>query len=479
MQQVSVQIDNSLSQAVRDRYRCPKEYLDLRLSGALSADSGYFQFGPGTTCFGRTAKGLHRASEAASHLADANRHAIIDEGSVSLPFDPTEVIDNLCRERYQSSQWSRSDRLLKSIYYWFRPLTNRALRKSVQKLRAVQGRKNQFPKWPVDTTVERLCESVLLLSLEAKGVDRIPFIWFWPDGARGCVSITHDVETEAGRAFCSRMFDIDKSFGVKASYQIVPEGRYTVTSEFLNRLRASGNEICIQDLNHDGRLFDHYERFRRRVASINRYGREFGATGFRSAVLYRRPEWYGELDFSFDMSMPNVASLDPQRGGCCTVMPYFIGDMLEIPVTTCQDYTLFHVLGDLSIDLWKTQLQSIFACNGLASFIVHPDYILEPETMAVYRSLLNWLRELRRREHLWFAIPGEIDTWWRARSRMSIIRDAGSWRIVGEGAERARLAFASVADGKLVYETENTASEHLLPARRIETGTRRKSNFRG
>ena len=27
----------------------------------------------------------------------------------------------------------------------------------------------------------------------------------------------------------------------------------------------------------------------------------------------------GALKFSFDMSVPNVATYDPQRGGCCTV----------------------------------------------------------------------------------------------------------------------------------------------------------------
>ena len=63
-------------------------------------------------------------------------------------------------------------------------------------------------------------------------------------------------------------------------------------------------------------------------------------------------------DFAYDMSVPNVAHLDPQRGGCCTVMPYFIGKILEIPVTDVQDYTLFNILEDFSIELWKKQTAS-------------------------------------------------------------------------------------------------------------------------
>ena len=73
-------------------------------------------------------------------------------------------------------------------------------------------------------------------------------------------------------------------------------------------------------------------------------------------MLYRKQSWFDALDFAYDMSVPNVAHLDPQRGGCCTVMPYFIGDMLELPVTMTQDYMMFHILKDYSIGLWKQQI---------------------------------------------------------------------------------------------------------------------------
>jgi hypothetical protein len=445
----------TLIQAVRDRYRCPEGFLDFRLSGELSPESRYFQFGPGTTCYGRSVKSAHRA-QLSSSLCDVVPDVLFDGTQLVLPFNPNEVIDNLRLERYPSGQFGEYENSLKSIYYWLRPFTNRSLRKCVQRLRAANWQKKQFPQWPVDTTVDNICEKLLLLTLQATGIDRVPFIWFWPDSARGCVAMTHDVETMAGRDFCEQLLDIDDSFGIKASFQIVPEGRYSVTPEYLSRLRDRGFELCVQDLNHDGRLFDEREEFRRRAALINRYGREYGAKGFRSAVLYRKPEWYSDLDFSFDMSMPNVAHLDPQRGGCCTVMPYFIGDVLELPLTTVQDYTLFHVLNEHSIDLWKIQLDMILSKNGLASFIVHPDYITESKTQVVYKDLLAMLGELRTREALWFALPRDVDSWWRARNRMSIVKVGESWRIVGEGAERAVLAFAKVLDGKLIYELPNT-----------------------
>ena len=73
----------------------------------------------------------------------------------------------------------------------------------------------------------------------------------------------------------------------------------------------------------------------------------------------------------------------------------------------------------------------------MASFIVHPDYVIDPEARAVYENLLRHLRSLRSQNNIWFALPREVDTWWRSRSQMRVEKHGGSWRVVGEGAERA------------------------------------------
>jgi hypothetical protein len=169
-------------------------------------------------------------------------------------------------------------------------------------------------------------------------------------------------------------------------------------------------------------------------------------------VLYRNLQWYDALQFDFDMSVPNVAHLDPQRGGCCTVMPYFFGETLEIPVTTTQDYTLFHLLNDYSIELWKAQTELIVARNGLVSFIVHPDYVIEERARGVYRDLLTFMRGLGRKQNIWSALPGEIDRWWRARREMRIVGQDGNWRIEGKGSDHAKLALAKRIGDRLKYK---------------------------
>src|SRR3989449_10293282 len=112
-----------------------------------------------------------------------------------------------------------------------------------------------FPSWPVDWTADRILERLMALSLKAKNAQRIPFIWFWPDGRRSCAMITHDVETEAGLRFSPSLMDIDDSFGIKTSFQIIPEERYSVPQDILNAMRERGFEINVHDLNHDGDLF--------------------------------------------------------------------------------------------------------------------------------------------------------------------------------------------------------------------------------
>lgn len=300
--------------------------------------------------------------------------------------------------------------------------------------------------------------------MQAKGVDRIPFIWFWPEGYSGCAIMTHDVETSSGLNFIASMMDIEDLYDVKSSFQIIPEKRYQASQNLLNQIRTRGCEVNVHDLNHDGYLFRERSEFVRRVKTINNYGREFGALGFRSGVLYRNLDWYDDLEFAYDMSVPNVAHLDPQPGGCCTVMPYFIGKILELPLTTIQDYSLFHILGDYSIELWRKQITLILEENGLLSFNIHPDYVIPPRARRVYVKLLEHLSELRSKRSLWMALPREVDRWWRERTEMKLVTQGNTWVIEGPGKARARIAYAVLAGDEVHYSFREKTPEVQVSA---------------
>jgi hypothetical protein len=443
-----------------DYYKIPESHACITQHGKGTSPRGYFRFGA-ETCFGACA-GVTPRLDPTELLEDALPRVITRAGAPSLPFDLAEVVNNLRNEAYLNRSIFNST--MASAYYLLRPFLPVPVRKHLQKITLKDWEKLPFPHWPVDTTVDNLFERTMLLMLESQGLDRIPFIWFWPDGASSCAIMTHDVETTAGRNFCSTLMDIDDRFGIKASFQVVPERRYQVSDAFLGEIRDRGFEINVQDLNHDGRLYQDREKFLSRIAKINEYGRGWGASGFRAAVLYRRQEWFDSLRFSYDMSVPNVAHLDPQRGGCCTVMPYFIGDVLELPVTTIQDYSLFHILNDYSIDLWKRQINAIHKKNGLMSFIVHPDYITHSHPQSTFETLLAYLERLREEKNVWMPIPGEVDRWWRARAQMRLVAAGDGWRIEGTGSERARIAYVSNSNGRLSYAFQEANHELSVSA---------------
>lgn len=440
-----------------DYLRCPDHLAVLATADPLPAEPGYFRFGD-AICYGRQAVGKPSPRPDAD-LVDVSRGVASADGQVLLPFDLSEVLDNLRHERYPRALGAverlSGSSASRALYYSLRPYLPVGVRKHIQKLSWQGWKRIAFPRWPVDVTVETLMKRAAGLVLERGGAREIPFIWFWPDGAPGCVMMTHDVEGAAGAAFCGELMDLDESFGVRSAFQVVPDPPWSSngdTGHLVDEVKRRGFEVNVHDLSHDGRLFGNREVFLRRAADINARGREFGSRGFRSGAMYRRQDWFPDLDFAYDMSVPNVAHLEPQRGGCCTVMPFFCGGVLELPLTTAQDYTLFHVLGDYSTGLWREQMGMVLEQNGLVSFIAHPDYLREPRAREVYTELLGLLVRLREERGAWIALPAEIDGWWRRRREMSLVQDGDSWRVEGPGSDRARVAYARLADGCVVYE---------------------------
>ncbi len=446
--------------ALVDYFRCPPDLALVGTRTGLSSTDGFFKFGDAIG-FGRLA-GEPPATYADDRLTDASGNVRVEDGRPALPFDLTEVATNLREERYRLNgynflQKSTTGTAVQRLYYQFRPLLGVGVRKHLQKVRLSGWDKIPFPRWPVDRSVETLMESAMTLALKSQGQASIPFIWFWPDGAQACGMMTHDVEGQSGIDFCDALMDIDDAHRIKSAFQLIPEGREQQWRRTAARLRGRGFEVNLHDLNHDGRLFADKGSFLGQAKRINAYAREFGCEGFRSGAMYREQSWYGSFEFSYDMSVPNAAHLEPQRGGCCTVMPYFVGNILELPLTTVQDYTLFHILNDYSTTLWKEQIRLIREKHGLISVIAHPDYLVGQRERDVYIELLRHLAELRDKQGLWMAFPGEINHWWRNRQQMTLAPSGDGWRIDGPGSDRARVAHATLEGDRLVYRVDGVS----------------------
>lgn len=468
---ITAPVQTKHSSSLTDYFRCA-EIPYLGQSGPLNSSNGFFRFGSEVVCFGRSIG--KTSSNVKDHLYDASRDVHANGSGLLLPFDLTQVVDNLRYEAYVSS----SNRLLekpwiKDLYYRFRPLLPVGIRKHLQGQYLRDWESIAFPTWPVDRSVDVLLEKMLLLAMKKGQIDRLPFVWFWPFGHSACAIMTHDVETTEGRDFCDRMMDIDDAFDIKASFQIVPEKRYTVPKSYLEGIRKRGFEINVQGLDHDGNLFQNRQTFLESARRINQYASQYDARGFRSPILYRNSHWFQDMQFSYDMSVPNVAHLEAQRGGCCTIMPYSLPGgpvgMTELPVTMTEDYTLFHVLKDYSTALWEQQMSIILAGHGLMNFIVHPDYVTTGRAQSTFRTLLDKISRLRSDNNVWVPLPRAVDQWWRERNQMKVVQHGSAWKVEGPGSERATVAFACIEGDHLRYEFK----KDVAPQRR-EAGTHSK-----
>jgi len=435
--------------------RCPLNTLSSRSHETLKVKAG----GQDESQDRRPTGGSRSLVDAIALLSSLQTPNNTDSLSITGIHSLDEAIGTVRLEQYIDN--SISDVSLAGIkawarkcYYFMRPVLPVSFRKHLQRIALRGWDTKSFPAWPVDVTTEKLVEGIWELLLHSQDSEQMPFIWFWPDGQSSACMMTHDVETRRGRDFCKTIMEMEKCHRITSAFGIIPEGRYPVEDEFLQSIRGNGCEVFVHGLTHAANLFSSEDVFCERATKINSYAQKWGAVGFRSPVMYRNLAWLPVLKLSYDMSVPNVAHLDPQRGGCCTVMPYFIVDMLELPLTTTQDYTLFNILQQRSLGLWKTQVTMIRKKHGLISFIIHPDYVNEPWSIKIYDELLGYLAELRANHGVWIALPKEVDAWWRARREMRLVQQDGAWRVVGPQAEHARVAYASMRDGRVVYSVE-------------------------
>jgi hypothetical protein len=256
--------------AFPDYFRCPGEFAGFQVFRDARVAAGFFRFGP-AMCFGNSAEQYCSKSPNEPLFDALSATEASGSGEVRLPFNPTEVVENVRRERYLVR--NRSELFLHSCYYLLRPILLFSVRKILHRYVSRWRRTATFPAWPVDRSVDGIFRQLMALAVEASGMAEVPFIWFWPDGHESAMMMTHDVEDQKGSDHCDFLMDVDDSFGMKAAFQLIPEGGYEDFDRLVAKIRARGYEVNIHDLDHDGRLYEHKELFETRASRINEYGR--------------------------------------------------------------------------------------------------------------------------------------------------------------------------------------------------------------
>lgn len=248
----------------------------------------------------------------------------------------------------------------------------------------------------------------------------------WPEGKKFALILTHDVDTAAGQDNCINLKNLEEGLGFKSSFNFVPE-RYPVSSEVLNCLRDSGFEIGVHGLNHDGKLFNSRDIFKERSERINHYLSEWGAVGFRAPAMHHNLEWLHDLEIKYDASTFDTDPFEPQPDGQGTIFPFWVSSntkdsgYVELPYTLAQDFTLFVLLKEGNIEIWKKKLDWIVEHGGMALLNVHPDYMafngdklgLENYPAEYYANFLEYVRETYG-DVMWEALPCQVASYCRS-----------------------------------------------------------------
>jgi hypothetical protein len=213
-----------------------------------------------------------------------------------------------------------------------------------------------------------------------------------------------------------------------------------------------GGEIGLHAIKHDCKLFESRASFEANLPKIQRYLQEWQAVGFRSPATHRDAAWMPELGASYDSSFPDTDPFEPQPGGCCSILPFFLGDMVELPITLVQDHTLFEILRADSIEPWTRKSDWIIEHHGLVNLITHPDYLDTPRRLRMYEEYLEYLST---QQGGWHALPRDVAQWWRTRAALHLSREDGDVRIEGPQAQDASVAWArTAAGGDVVLDTD-------------------------
>jgi peptidoglycan/xylan/chitin deacetylase (PgdA/CDA1 family) len=290
-----------------------------------------------------------------------------------------------------------------------------------------------FPSWPFEVAGSDLVRIAVADALLDRGVDAVRFPWFWPDGAKAAVTLTHDVESADGLEHAPKVAGWEEQHGFRSSFNLLSDW-YPIDMEQVDILAIRGHEIGSHAIHHDRSLFASRGSFERQLPLLREAAERLGAVGFRSPATHRVVEWLAELPFSYDCTMSHSDPYEPIPGGTATTWPFFHGGVVELPYTAPQDHTLFNLLGHRDCSVWREQLERIVSCNGLFQLVTHPDreYLGQSVIGDAYRELLE---TIAHRNDVWVALPRDIADWWRRRMEGLTPRNDGRARWTGSAIE--------------------------------------------
>jgi glycosyltransferase involved in cell wall biosynthesis len=297
--------------------------------------------------------------------------------------------------------------MLIEAYYLVKPILPWRFRMRLRQWRAERRRREFADVWPIDPN-------------SAAAPPHWPG---WPNGKRFSLVLTHDVEGIKGYQRVPRLIELTQKYGFRASFNFVPMGEYRVTPGMLEMIERSGFEAGVHGLTHDGKLYSSPKKFAAKAAQIRDFMHKWGAVGFRSPLMQHRLGWMHELGSEYDGSTFDVDPFEPQPDGMRTIYPFWVQapgnkGFVELPYTLVQDFNLFKVLGEQTIDIWKKKVDWLVQQGGMVLINTHPDYMCmdgspdrDEYPVARYEEFLSYVRD-KYGDQCWQALPREVSRYY-------------------------------------------------------------------
>jgi hypothetical protein len=282
--------------------------------------------------------------------------------------------------------------LVNKIYYLLKPLIPWRLRVFLRRRRANARRVAYAKTWPID---------------ENSGAS--PAGWpGWPENKKFAFVLTHDVEFGKGLSRVERLMALEQKYGFRSSFNFVPERDYRLTDALRKKMEQNDFEVGVHGLKHDGKLYKSKSEFAWRASRIREYLRDWNSCGFRSPLMQHRLDWLHLLGTEYDASTFDTDPFEPEPDGAGTVFPFWVSGpsgsgYVELPYTLAQDFTMFVILNEQDINIWKKKVDWVAERGGMVLLNTHPDYMCfdgnakerDEFPVSYYEDFLRYMKEKR------------------------------------------------------------------------------------
>jgi peptidoglycan/xylan/chitin deacetylase (PgdA/CDA1 family) len=250
--------------------------------------------------------------------------------------------------------------------------------------RARQSSWASFPGWPLDLSAD-----------VAADLADLPTVTF----ARTPALLTHDIDSAEGlRNLNEKFLPIEEAAGMRSANYIVPCA-WPIDSGLIRSILERGHEIGVHGYDHANRTPFATEAERKvRVDAGHRFGRQYGAVGYRAPSLLRTKALIDALEplYRYDSSIPTSGGPFPvPNNGCASARPWRFGRMWELPLSLPRDGSL-RFLGHSPTeigDLWREIAIRIADSGGMVNLLTHCEagFSGNGPMLREYRRFVEWL----------------------------------------------------------------------------------------